>query len=395
MHVERIHTAPQLASLAVDWNTLADSMPFRTWDWLGTWWKYYGSGSHRDLLTSRQLFVLAVYDDAEADAPAGSRKLIGIAPWRLDHNAIQGSVIRWIGEGEVCTDHLSLVCRPINASRVASAVAQALTSEFTDWDRLDLDNVDADDTTIAQLMTALTEDACQVQQHASHSYWVLDLPSTWDDYLASISKSHRKQLRQLERRVLESDRATWHRVESKSDLDRAWEVLVDLHQRRRQSLGEPGCFASQAFHDFHREVVDLLIDRSALRMSWMELDGIPAAAEYHLAGSDTTYAYQGGVDPQRLEDEPGRLSTILCLRHAIEEGHRQIDFLRGDEPYKAHWRATPRQTLNYRVIPNRPIARLRGQVLAAADTLADWARNSLQRTRGVVTNQPQLDPAVG
>lgn len=395
MHVERIHTASQLASLAVDWNTLADSMPFRTWDWLATWWKFYGSGSQRELLTSRQLFVLAVYDDAEADAHSGSRKLIGIAPWRLDHNAIQGSVIRWIGEGEVCTDHLSLVCRPTNAGRVAGAIADALDSEFTDWDRLDLDNVDADDAPIAQLMTVLTGNACQVQQEASNACWVLDLPETWDDYLAGISKSHRKQLRQLERRVLESDRAEWHRVESKSDLDRAWEVLVDLHQRRRQSLGEPGCFASQTFHDFHREVVDLLVERNALRMSWMELDGKPAAAEYHLAGGDTTYAYQGGVDPERLDDEPGRLSTILCLRHAIQEGHRQIDFLRGDEPYKAHWRATPRQTLNYRVIPNRPIARFRGQVLAAADTLADWARNSFERTRGLTTNQLQLDPAVG
>ena len=89
-------------------------------------------------------------------------------------------------------------------------------------------------------------------------------------------------------------------------------------------------------------------------MSWMELDGTPAAAEYHLADSAATYAYQGGVDPDRLDEEPGRLSTILCLRHAIEEGHRQLDFLRGDEPYKAHWRATPRATYDYRVIPNRP-----------------------------------------
>ena len=58
-------------------------------------------------------------------------------------------------------------------------------------------------------------------------------------------------------------------------------------------------------------------------MSWLELDGSPAAAEYHFADGTTTYAYQGGVDPERLAEEPGRLSTILCLRAAIAEGHSE------------------------------------------------------------------------
>jgi CelD/BcsL family acetyltransferase involved in cellulose biosynthesis len=83
-----------------------------------------------------------------------------------------------------------------------------------------------------------------------------------------------------------------------------------------------------------------------LRLSWLELDGVPAAAEYHFADQATTYAYQGGVDPDRLADEPGRLSTILFLRAAIEQGHRRVDFLRGDEAYKAHWRAEPRPVFN-------------------------------------------------
>jgi CelD/BcsL family acetyltransferase involved in cellulose biosynthesis len=114
----------------------------------------------------------------------------------------------------------------------------------------------------------------------------------------------------------------------------------------------------------------------------MELDGSPAAAEYHLADTKATYAYQGGVDPDRLAEEPGRLSTILCLRAAIEEGHTQIDFLRGDEPYKAHWRATPRATYDYRVIPNRRLARLRGRVWNVADMIGDWARNGAHKVIG-------------
>ena len=378
-NVQQINSWEELASLEAVWNSLADGMPLRSWDWLGTWWKHYGgidrerSGcTARD--AERQLNVLVVQSEVEGSGVSCTGKVIGIAPLYLDRTIIKGNVLRWLGSGEVCTDHVSLVCRPEHQTDVARAIAEALTTSCNDWDRLDLNAVDADDEAVQELTSRLEERDCLVSRHAADSCWILDLPASWDDYLASISKSHRKQLRQLERRVLESDRARWHQAKSLQELGPAWEILVDLHQRRRRSLGEPGCFASRLFHDFHREIVERLLAKGQLRLSWLELDGTPAAAEYHLAGAATTYAYQGGVDPDRLQEEPGRLSTILCLRAAIEEGHQHIDFLRGDEPYKAHWRAVPHQTFDYRVVPNRRLARLRGQVLYATDVLTGWMR---------------------
>jgi hypothetical protein len=385
MSIDLISTWNELSSLEAQWNALAGDIPFRSWDWLATWWKHYGVGSgepspNRPPRTDeRQLYVLAVYDEKRGDARPNERQLIGIAPWYLDRTAIHGNVLRWLGSGEVCTDHLSLICLRENQQRVAAAVAHELAANLDDWDRLDLGAVDANDEAIEELVIAFEERECIVSRQAADSCWILELPSSWDDYLASISKSHRKQLRQVERRVLESDRARWHQVASNTDLAVAWDVLVDLHQRRRRSLGEPGCFASRAFHDFHREMTERLLLRGQLRMSWLELDGTPAAAEYHLAQARATYAYQGGVDPDRLGEEPGRLSTILCLRAAIGEGQSRIDFLRGDEPYKAHWRAAPHATCDYRVIPNRRLARLRGRVLNVTGAVTDWMRQTLDQ----------------
>jgi CelD/BcsL family acetyltransferase involved in cellulose biosynthesis len=385
MFVDLITTWNELSSLEGQWNALAGDMPFHSWDWLATWWKHYGAphlGMADDVRPpsdERRLHVLAIYSEVQSGAPAGNRELIGLAPWYLDRTVIQGNVLRWLGSGEVCTDHLSLICRPENRQQVAVAIAHELTASCDDWDRLDLSGVDANDEAVAELAIAFSERDCEVSRNAADACWVLELPASWEDYLASISKSHRKQLRQLERRVLETERARWHRVESPGDFAAAWDVLVDLHQRRRRSLGEPGCFASRLFHDFHREVAQRLLARGQLRMSWMALDGSPAAAEYHLADPSATYAYQGGVDPDRLSDEPGRLSTILCLRAAIAEGHNRIDFLRGDEPYKAHWRAAPYPTYDYQVVPNRRLARLRGRVLNVTGAITDWMRQTLEQ----------------
>jgi CelD/BcsL family acetyltransferase involved in cellulose biosynthesis len=380
MTVEIITNWPQLAALKTAWNELAGGMPFCSWDWLATWWRHYGSApqgaadSSEQSNSGRQLYVLAVYGDPLGGC--GGRELLGIAPWHLDRTVVKGNVVRWLGSGEVCTDHLSLVCRPEHRDRVVELVAETLTATCDDWDRLELSAVDADDDAIASLAGALEARDCLVSRQPADACWAVELPLSWDEYLATISKSHRKQLRQLERRVLETDRAVWHRVTSFGELEAAWPVLVELHQRRRRSLNEPGCFASQTFHDFHREVAARLLDRGQLRASWLELDGTPAAAEYHLADSAATYAYQGGVDPDRLDDEPGRLSSIRCLQLAIEEGHQRFDFLRGDEPYKAHWRATPRQTFDYRVVSNRRGAKLRGRVLNLTSAVADWVRQS-------------------
>jgi hypothetical protein len=384
MTVELITRWDDLARLEQPWNSLAGGMPMRSWDWLATWWKYYGNALRRQadcgerLNDERQLHVLAVYRDVTPGAQSPARELVGIAPWYLDRTIVKGNVLRWLGGGEVCTDHLSLVCRPEEHEHVATQVAEALTTCCDDWDRLDLGSVDASDAAIGALVAACEDSGCTVSCHAADNCWALDLPATWGDYLAAVSKSHRKQLRRLERGVLESSRFGWHQVHSREELDAAWDILVDLHQRRRRSLGEPGCFASRLFHDFHREVVERLLAKGKLRMSWLELDGSPAAAEYHFTDGSTTFAYQGGVDPERLAEEPGRLSTMLCLRAAIAEGHQRMDFMRGDEPYKAHWRAEPRATYDYRIVPNRRLARLRDRVLQWTDSVTEWMRQTAQ-----------------
>jgi hypothetical protein len=49
-----------------------------------------------------------------------------------------------------------------------------------------------------------------------------------------------------------------------------------------------------------------------------------------------------------------------------------VDFLRGDEPYKAHFRALPRPSLALRVVPNRSMSRLRNNLWLAGRSMKHW-----------------------
>jgi CelD/BcsL family acetyltransferase involved in cellulose biosynthesis len=142
-------------------------------------------------------------------------------------------------------------------------------------------------------------------------------------------------------------------------------ILVDLHQRRQLSLGEPGCFASKRFTAFHREVTSLMLVKGQLLFRWLALDGRPAAAEYILSSDGVNYVYQGGIAPELLDLTPGVLLTQIMLRRTIEQGGRAVDFLRGDEPYKRHFRASASPCLTLHLIPDRPLARLRAGLWSA------------------------------
>ncbi len=319
---------------------MARGVPFRRWEWLESWWRQYGPelGQER---ASRELFVLAVFDARET--------LLGLAPWYLERSASKGRVVRFLGSGEVCSEYLSLLWADGQQETVARGLAKWLTEstkakhydregdQSSDrWDVLKLTAIASDDHAMERLLDHLTCQGNAVHRRRGMNCWRLELPGSWEEYLSIVSKSRRKQLRRLDRDFFRSGRACIHWVREPDQLEQTLDILVGLHQRRWKHLGWPGCFASERFLNFHREVALRMLAFDALLMSWLELDGEPAAAEYHLAGDGIVYAYQSGIAPESLEHQPGHLSHLATIRRAIERGDRAFDFLRGDEPYKSH-----------------------------------------------------------
>lgn len=366
MAVELLDSVSSLQAIAPAWNAMAADCPMRGHTWLEAWWRHYRPCG--------ELLVLAVRDDAG--------ELLGVAPWRMESTTHRGRAIRWLGDGEVCSDHLSVLVRdPTTMQQVASELADFLSDEFTEWELLRLDDCDAEDPALDALTRALAERDSSVRQTEAGACWVIDLPGDWEAFLAMQSKSHRKQIRRTERRSDSDNPPVWRPVQNGTELETAWPVFVDLHQRRRQSLGEPGCFSSPQFTSFHREIASRFLETRQLRLSLLELDGRPAAADYQFAGTETTFAYQGGLDPHRLDEEPGRLSLITLIKAAIAEGKTHLDLLRGDEPYKPHWRAQPHATQHIRVVPPRRAAVVRAEAAALVGRLKTGIRALRGSTR--------------
>ncbi|NUQ61909.1 MAG: GNAT family N-acetyltransferase [Pirellulales bacterium] len=373
MQVLRYSNLDQLVPLAGDWDRLTRAVPFRSWAWTTTWWRHYGT--LKEGPAGRQLFVLGVRDEGD--------RLVGLAPWFVHRSASHGNVVRFLGTGEVCTDYLSVLCESDKLDAVAAALADWLTRAANGpgpdrWDLLCWEGVDAEDQAVRRVSDEFAQRGHTIHSRPGPNCWRIELPASWEEHLAALSKDHRKQLRRTERDYVATGRAVLHTVAGKRDLETALPILIDLHQRRRQELGEPGCYRSRRFAAFHPDVMPQLLENGQLQLHWIELDGRPAAAEYHLAGGGVVYAYQAGIEPDLLEHAPGRLANMMTIRRAIEMGYRAFDFLRGDEPYKAHWRAQPRAGIELRVVPNRVSARLRHTVWLAGVGMKRWLKSGLR-----------------
>lgn len=360
LRVELIDETDALAGLESVWDELAEAVPFRSWQWLECWWRHYRQ-------PRRRLFVLTVRD---ADGC-----VVGIAPWYVERSRGGARVVRLLGCGEVCSEYLSLLSAERSADDVVAALADWLAGPGAPlWDLVELTGIAADDPRWILLRRQMERRGHAVHQRDDLRCWRNDLAETWEGFLAGVSRSRRERTRQMVRRKWETGRAVRREAVDAASLAQGFAILVDLHQKRRRALNQPGCFASRRFTDFHREVMGRLLARNQLRLVWTELDGRPVSVEYSLAGGDTLYFYQSGFEPDAARDKPGWLGLVGSFRAAIAAGYRHYDFLRGDEPYKASWLAQPVPLVQLRIVGRGLGARLRHAAWRGRERAKVWAR---------------------
>lgn len=367
--VQRLSTEAAFADLRDEWNRLASDVPFRRWEWLEAWWRHLGGPDD-------ELHLLCVRD--------ATGHLVGLAPWYVQSTAMEGNVVRFLGSGLVCSEYLTILTADGCCDAVAERVADWMVDEADrTWDAIELDGVADDDPAVTAFMQRLESRNHSIHKTPGSSCWRIPLPDSWESYLKCLSKSRRERVRQLQRRQFDAGRAIVQRARSASDLQRGFDILVDLHQQRRQSLGQPGCFSQSAFESFLREAACRFFDLGRLRLQWIELQGRPVAVEIDFEGGNTLYHYQSGIDPALPRERPGWLGTSAALKSAVDDGYTHFDFLRGDESYKSHWRAEPVATLDVRVSGESTSSQVRHEVWRIQRSLKNWVKSRFRQAWSV------------
>jgi CelD/BcsL family acetyltransferase involved in cellulose biosynthesis len=293
-------------------------------EWLVSWWECFQPNDS-------ELFVLTARDE---------HRLLGLLPFYRLKSQRQ---LRLLGDGDVCTDYNGLLCAPDHdQTMIVEALSTWLIANCNDsevgWESIYMEGIPDSDTTTRSLYNVIAQRGGQTLERNPMNTWCLDLTDGWDGYLARSSKDTRKRLR---RRFESLAEVQIHQVQSKADWDRYFPILIDLHQKRRNSLGEPGCFADARFQSFLELASLRLLPLGQLQAFYLEKDGMPIAADIGFRSRTHWYCYQGGIEPSAIELEPGKMANIWMIHQTQPQGLRALDFLRGDEPYKKQLKADP------------------------------------------------------
>ena len=289
--------------------------PFLSWTWQSEWARAFAPDD--------RLEIRRVTDDAG--------RLLGVLPL---HEAEPG-VLRVLGGVDV-SDYLDLLAESGRESEVWAAL---LTSRPPTRPLWDLHSVPAASPTVERLPALAAEQGVDVTVAVEERCPVLDLPATWDAYLAGLSGKHRhemlRKMRRLEREVPEA-RAVG--LASRADVESRFDDFLTLHRHSRVGKAR---FMDERMEAFFRRVAARLADAGGFRLWLLDAPGGPLASFLTLEWDGTVGLYNSGFRPEAAALSPGLVLLANVVRDAIERGRRRFDFLRGEERYKYEFGPTP------------------------------------------------------
>ena len=377
--IERTKDFQTLIQQADLWNGLAGGVPFRETSWLGSWWKHVADDACEP-------FVLMAKDQ--------QGNIVGILPLYEKLPRVGGSkVLGIMGDGEVCSDYLSILVSPDDAVEVATAMADFLLmhsqTEGLRWDEIELDGIIEDDLPMMTFIEVLKEQGATMHSCSRLSTWFKASEDSWDAHLKTMSKSRRRKTKRLCESVTTNDRLDLVFPSDQQEVQERLTAMIALHQKRWNEAGRPGSFASECVRGF---IMDAALDffaRGLLYLPAITLYGEPIGSEFNLIGGNKRlYSYSVGVDTDKYDYQPGNLLQWLDFQYIYRNEMEGMDMMRGDEEYKKRMQAVSKRIFEIRIAAPRLMPRIRQAVWSTGFCMKQWVRESVGRAPIEVVDFP-------
>jgi len=330
-------TWDELKPVAANWNavlaTSRSNTVFLTWEWCEAWWKNYAS--------RRPLFVLSAWERGE---------LVGVAPLyvaKRQHWGMMCSCLRVIGDGSHDSDYLDCFARVGRESSVISAVVKFLEDHRKSWDLIELTGVSQNSPCLTALINCAGERGWRTATEPIGCA-VLRLPKRWDEYLQTLQPRLRTKIRSSLDHLQQHLASIPTQCCTPDEVDAWLPELFNLHSRRWEHNQQPGVFRDSAKRAFYHD-----ISHSALRCGWLAFHRLAwsertLALQYGFRYGNRFYLLQEGYDPDFETLRPGFALRAWLMRHWIEVGLDEYDFLAGIASHKMAWGA--QENVNQRLL---------------------------------------------
>ncbi len=170
-----------------------------------------------------------------------------------------------------------------------------------------------------------------VLMRAEKNHQIL-MPPTFDDYLATLSKSTRKNLQRTSRRFFEGGYSTIEKISSPGDVDRLLKWLNEIHRNSWQGR----TFGQRPWDDDgQRVLLRGVAENGWLRCYVLLRNDEPVAYEHGYLYNGTYFGLDCAYSQKWADAGPGSILIFSVIQDLAEnERARIVDFGVGDLAYK-------------------------------------------------------------
>lgn len=325
LRVDEYRDLASPAQLRVAWSELLAITPradfFRSFDWLETYWRHYGS--------TQRLRLLVVRDDAAADPQAP----IGIVPLTVLTEPSKLGALRILTyPAAYWGSHYG----PIGAAqeKILEAALAHVKRSRRDWDLLDLRfaphaEVDPAATVAVMRRSGFAPTASSIVDHTSF----IELPASLEAYFAARPKRFRDNYRRAFRKLsqLGELRCIRYRPAGEAAGDGAprWDLYDTCEAIARRSWQGSSTDGTTLTHEpirpFLRDMHAAACRAGAADLTLLYLAGRPLAFLYGYHFGSSVYCLRTGFDASLASDGLGYIVYMQMIEDAIRRGDRLVD----------------------------------------------------------------------
>lgn len=382
MLLSEIRSNSRCSSLpSVDWqyfDHLGSSCFMSSSSWLRNAWLNYSS--FNPSINSDSPYCLKVSDEDHQTCGQSvwfKQFSRGISWWRL------------VGSGPICSDYVNMPSLPEAACQTAEATAIWFASQPRKFLEVPIaieveGHADCPQwqTFFATLVNRQwTQDTVEIE-----SAWRVSLPDDWRSYELLLSKSRRRKVRRA-LKLVDQGQMSFELTSDPQEISMLWPEFERLHQLRRQQLGQPGIFSDEHFGLFLKSVTIELAERSTAFLASLTYQGELIGMLLLFQSDRTWFVYQSGFDPSKIDLEPGHMINALMLHQAMQNNIQEVDFLRGDEPYKKGWNSNRNQLYRTILLPPGLASRGISSALKLKRNVKNWLKSKPAPSSEAIDNE--------
>jgi CelD/BcsL family acetyltransferase involved in cellulose biosynthesis len=310
-------------SLEAEWQALAAQthrpLPFLEFWYQQTWWQTLGGGewSHE---SSRLQLIIARQDGL----------LLGAAPLFYSEKADNPPALRFIGQIEV-SDYLDFLCPQSELQPFIAGLLDFIKTEPGLLSRsLDLANFQDDSPSLPLLSELCEQKGVPYNSEVLQPSPYIPMKPGWEEYLASISKKQRHEIRRKLRNADSHHENDWFIVTVEHDLQEEMQTFFDMMRNDPSKVA----FLTPEMESFLSQIAARALEVGQLHLSFLIFDGKKAAAYLSFLSGHKLWVYNSAWNPDFGCCSPGWVLLAKVINWAIEQGLTEVDMMRGDEEYK-------------------------------------------------------------